>query len=184
MGFSLARPGLLAGLNALTGSIESHDIDLVLTENSSFSTTKINSLATGKFEWNFRHVIFKQILVIDSWRICCEIAVIRMSLDFTDDQSTLVQVMAWCRQAPSHYLSHCWPRSLSPYGIARPQWVNKWYQLIDHELMHWGSDKMVAIFQTIFSNAFYSMKILVFWLKFHQGLFLMVQSTICQHWFR
>ena len=25
----------------------------------------INSLAPGKFEWNFRHVISKQILVID-----------------------------------------------------------------------------------------------------------------------
>ena len=29
-------------------------------------------------------------------------------LDFTDDQSTLVQVMAWCHQATSHYLSQCW----------------------------------------------------------------------------
>ena len=28
-------------------------------------------LATGKFEWNFRHVIFKQILVIDGWGISC-----------------------------------------------------------------------------------------------------------------
>ena len=46
-----------------------------------------------------------------------------MSLDFTDDQSTLVQVMAWYRQATSHYLSQCWPRSLSPYGVTRPQWV-------------------------------------------------------------
>ena len=26
---------------------------------------------------------------------------------------TLVQVMAWCRQATSHYLSHCWPRSMA-----------------------------------------------------------------------
>ena len=83
-----------------------------------------NSLAPGNFEWNFRHVIFKQILVIDGWGISCEIALIWMSLDFTDDQSTLVQVMAWCRQATSHYLSQCWPRSLSPYGITRPQWVN------------------------------------------------------------
>ena len=58
-----------------------------------------NSLAPGKFEWNFRHVIFKQILVIDGWGIFCEIALMWMSLDFTDDQSTLVQVMAWCRQA-------------------------------------------------------------------------------------
>ena len=32
--------------------------------------------------------------------------------------------MAWCRQATSHYLNHCWPRSLSPYGATRPQWVN------------------------------------------------------------
>ena len=47
-----------------------------------------------------------------------------MSLDFTDDQSTLVQVMAWCRQASNHYLSQCWPRSMSPYGITKPQWVN------------------------------------------------------------
>ena len=73
-----------------------------------------NSLAPGKFEWNFRHVIFKQILVIDGWGISCEIAVIWMSLDFIDDHSALTQVMAWCRQAPSHYLSQCWPRSLSP----------------------------------------------------------------------
>ena len=45
-----------------------------------------NSLAPGKFEWNFRHIIFKKILVIDGWDISCEIALIWMSLDFTDDQ--------------------------------------------------------------------------------------------------
>ena len=78
-----------------------------------------NSLAPGRFEWNFRHVIFKQILVIDDWGISCEIALLWMSLDFTADQSTLVQVMAWCRLSTSHYLSQCWPRSLSPYGITR-----------------------------------------------------------------
>ena len=27
-------------------------------------------------------------------------------------------------QAPSHYLSQCWPRSLSQYGVTRPQWIN------------------------------------------------------------
>ena len=31
--------------------------------------------------------------------------------------------MAWCRQAASHYLGQCWPRSVSPYGVTRPQWV-------------------------------------------------------------
>ena len=62
--------------------------------------------------------------MIDDWGISCEIAIIWMSLDFTDDQSTLVQVMAWCHQATSHYLSQYWPRSLSPYGLTRPQWFN------------------------------------------------------------
>ena len=51
-----------------------------------------NSLSPGKFEWNFRHVIFKQILVIDGWGISCEIALIWMSLDFTDDLSMLTQI--------------------------------------------------------------------------------------------
>ena len=45
-------------------------------------------------------------------------------VDLTDDKSTLVQVMAWCRQATSHYLSHCWHRSMSPFCVTRPQWVN------------------------------------------------------------
>ena len=59
-------------------------------------------------------------------------------LDFTDDQSTLVQVMAWCRQATSHYLSQCWPRSLSPYGVTRPQWVNSmWISNYTHYKV-WG----------------------------------------------
>ena len=40
-----------------------------------------------------------------------------MSLDFADDQSRLAQVTAWCHQATSHYLSQCWPRFLSPYGV-------------------------------------------------------------------
>ena len=70
--------------------------------------------------------ILDQILVIDGWGIFCEIALIWMSIDFTDHQSTLIQVMAWCRQAASHYLSQCWPRSMSPNGVTRPQWVNIW----------------------------------------------------------
>ena len=42
----------------------------------------------------------------------------------TDDKSILVQVMAWCHQATSHYLNQCWPSYMLPYGITRGQWVN------------------------------------------------------------
>ena len=58
------------------------------------------------------------------WGISYEIALRWMPLDLTDDKPTLVQVMAWCRQATSHYLSQCWPSSLSPYGVTCSQWVN------------------------------------------------------------
>ena len=45
-----------------------------------------------------------------------------LSLDLIDDESTLVQVMAWCRQTTSHCLDRCWLRFLSPFGLTRPQW--------------------------------------------------------------
>ena len=80
----------------------------------------VNSLAPEKFESNFRYLILQIISVIDGWGISCELALRWMWVDLTDDKSTLVQVMAWCRQAISHYLSQCWPSFLSPYGITRP----------------------------------------------------------------
>ena len=48
----------------------------------------------------------------------------RNVIGLTDDQSTLVQVLGWCHQATSHYLSQCWPRSMASYGVTRGQWVN------------------------------------------------------------
>ena len=82
------------------------------------------SLAPWKFEWNFWHLIFQIISVNDGWGISCELALRCMSLDLAYGKSTLVQVMAWCHQATSHYRSQCWPRSLLPYGVTRPLWVN------------------------------------------------------------
>ena len=63
------------------------------------------------------------ILIIDGGGISYEIALRWLPLNFNDDKSTLVQVMAWCRQATSHPLNQCWPISLSPYGVTRQHWV-------------------------------------------------------------
>ena len=84
----------------------------------------INSLAPRRFQFYLRQVIFKLILVNGGWGISYEIALRWMPLDLIDDKSTLVQVTAWCRQATSHCLNQCWPRSRSPNGVTRPQWVN------------------------------------------------------------
>ena len=87
----------------------------------SYTKYDVNSSAPWRFKVNFRWVILKLILVVNGWGISCETVPIWMSLDHTYGKSALVQVMAWCHQATSHYLSQCWPRSLSPYGITRPQ---------------------------------------------------------------
>ena len=51
-------------------------------------------------------------------------------------------------------------------------------------LTHWGRNKMDVISQTTFSNAFSWMKTNEFRFRFHWSLFLRVQLTIFQHWFR
>ena len=47
-----------------------------------------------------------------------------------------------------------------------------------------GLKKTATIFQTLFSNTFSWMKIYEFWLRFHWSLFVRVQLTTFQHWFR
>ena len=96
---------------------------MLCSHGITYSTAGINSLALGRFEQNFRYVIFQLISVTDGWGISCKIALRWMPLHLTDHKSTLVQVMAWCRQATSHYLSQSWPSSMSSYGVTRPQWV-------------------------------------------------------------
>ena len=86
--------------------------------------SRINSLVPGRRGNYFKCIIFKLIMQNTSFRAHCEIALMWMPQNFTDEKSTLVRVMAWCRQATSHYMSLCRPRSLSPYGVTRPQWVN------------------------------------------------------------
>ena len=51
-------------------------------------------------------------------------------------------------------------------------------------LTHWGWDKMAANFLMTFSNAFSWMKIYEFQLQVCGSLFLRVQLTVFQHWFR
>ena len=98
-------------------------IEISIHKTLGLKGTLFNSLAPGILEWNFRQDIFKLILVIGGWGISCEFAIRWMSLDFTDDKSALVQVLAWSSQATIHYLNQCWPRSMSSYDVNRFQCV-------------------------------------------------------------
>ena len=74
-----------------------------------------------------------------------------------------------------------WPSILMHINVPRSQ---RQWNPNQSLLTHWGRDKMAAIFQTIFSNAFSWMQMYKFWLRFHWRLLPGVQLTIFQHWFR
>ena len=82
-----------------------------------------NSLAPGRSQFDSKNGIYNFVLLIGIFR-SHDNALRWMPQDLTDDKSTLIQVMAWCHQATSHFLNQCWPRSPKPYGVTRPQWVN------------------------------------------------------------
>ena len=70
---------------------------------------------TGKCIKNFENVISEHMLQI-TFMSTCEIALRWIPQNTLDEKPTLVEVMAWYFQATCHYLSQCWPKSMSPYG--------------------------------------------------------------------
>ena len=86
--------------------------------------TSVNSLAPRRSECDYKNRIFNLFLLVGIIRFSQDNALRWIPQDLTDDKSTLVQVMAWCHQATSHYLNQCWLSPLSPYSVARPQWLN------------------------------------------------------------
>ena len=105
-------------------------IIIARTVKSLFQGPFFNSLAPGRPGCHFKTAIFNLVILIVIFTSSKDNALRWMPRDLTDDKSRLVQVMAWCRQATSHYLSQCWPRSLSPYGVTRPQWVKTQHGLV------------------------------------------------------
>ena len=54
--------------------------------------------------------------------------------------------MAWCRQATSHYVGQCWPKSMSSYSVTI-SWLNdaewsiymsQWNRPSMFQITHWG----------------------------------------------
>ena len=78
-------------------------------------------ITPGRFEWNLIYVIFRLILGIDGWGISCEIVLRWTSLNPIFHMPTLGQVMVWCRQVTSHYLSQCWPDM--GHSVKWPWWI-------------------------------------------------------------
>ena len=79
---------------------------------------------------NFKHLLVNDISVFSE-----DTDLRWMPQDLADDESMLVQVMAWFHQAITHYLNQCWLRWITPYVATRPQWV-KWSGMLKHQGIH------------------------------------------------
>ena len=77
----------------------------------------------------------------------CEIALMCMPQNLTNENSKLLQVMAWCQQSRSHCLSQCSTRSPSWYVTTRPQtW--QWYHNHDDDMIFWNRYTVIKIIHT------------------------------------
>ena len=72
-----------------------------------------------------------------AWAFAVKLLLRWMPQNLMNERSTLVHIMAWCRQATSHYLNPCLPRFMLPYGVTRPHWV-KASQIIGTSHEHHG----------------------------------------------
>ena len=65
---------------------------------------------------HYKSAVFNLILLTGIFRCSCDNGLRWLPRGLGNNKSSLVQVMAWCCHATSHYLSPSWCRSMSPYG--------------------------------------------------------------------
>ena len=110
--------------------------DINLPEDAPYSEVQEWGLLTHWSQGNLNTILNMQfsifVLLIGIFTYSHDNPLRWMPRDLTDDKSTLVEVMAWCHQATSHYPNQCWRSSMLPYGITRA-----------NELTYWAQEKMV-----------------------------------------
>ena len=174
----------------------------------------LNTLKPRQNSSHFADDIFERIFLNKNVWISINIPLKFLHRGQMNTNSASVQVMSWCRTCRQQAITWTIGDPASVHiCIMRPQCVKQlgpFYingnlmSSVVHckcniferngfktviiclalKLTHRGRDKMDAISQTTFSSTFSWMKTFEFRLKFHWSLFLRVELTIFQHWFR
>ena len=102
----------------------------------------------------------------------------------------------------SAWLSRSWKRDLSIYSATHKLWNASpstlylqipWYliarikalaNIIVSSSAHWGRNKVAAVSKTVFWYTLSGMKMYAFLLRFYWSLFLSLEITIFEQWFR
>ena len=140
--------GLCAGNSPGTGEFPAQMASNA--ENVSIWWCNHKLIDPGRCSSIVTYVIFKHVVVSDIKISLGEIAFSGVPMDLIDDKSTLVQVMAWCRQATNLHLRQCWPRSMSPYCVTGPQWI------LIHNHVHASVHIVPTVLASIFVSLFIS----------------------------
>ena len=119
---------------ASIGTLLTTKLDIFPTKNN-WQPSRINSLALGEAVGIWKYNIYSHLVhwyrkYFLGW--CSQV----WATAPIDDKRMLVQVMAWCRQATSHYLNQCWPRSMSPYDVTKPRLINCLPRDCDFQFSH------------------------------------------------
>ena len=94
----------------------------LVSDSSCWIISLINSMIPERCDSNFKSIIFKIITHNSSLDTRCKIAPRWMLRP--NEKSAIIQIMAWYLEKTNHYLSRCWPRSMSLHVITMTKWVN------------------------------------------------------------
>ena len=91
-----------------------------------------------------------------------------------------------CHQATNHYWIQCWPRSLLPYGVTRPQWVKGWLSDIDFdtEMNFWPTNHKFMLLKHLLIWRAWQKKYRCQWKLLVQYLPIQIHvliKTFCRH---
>ena len=125
---------------------------------------RFNALRPRRNEQHFAGDIFKRIFFNENVWISIKISLKFIPKGPINNIPALVQIMAW--------------RRLGDKPLSEPMMVSLTTHICVTELIHWGWDKMAAIFQATVSNTCSWINVCWFQLKFHWCLFPWVQLTI------
>ena len=140
------------------------------------------SLTSSKFLSDLKHILNKckglaihQVLLLSKYLSSCEIT--KATLKNVSSAKWFFKNISSnfkARPVPADGLALLAAKASAGAVISKLQW----------HLTHLPLDKMATILQMTFSNAFLEWKCLIFLQKLHWSLFLRIQFTINQQWFR
>ena len=150
-----------------------------------------NTLRPRQDGRHFADNIFTCIFFNENCRISIKFSLKYVRKGPIDNNPALVQIMAW-RRSGDKPLSEPMMISLPTHiCVTRPQWVNEWVLMVVDVVAYMVAINILRLRQKgrhflgdIFKCIFLNENVWISYIQLDWGLFVMVQLTMIQNWFR